>query len=179
MLKSSTRTICFGPHPLGRIKATRSAAKLPASMPSTLTWPLPRERGNSEPEPGPPTRSPGCSKMAMQGVMLKRGHVYGGNHMSPRSPRNRSRALHINRIKSLAYAKNEYPENDEGDEDREGYGNLHHERHAFGSLAVASTRPFSSDMKPTIWVTALPRVIIINSPSRMTASAKARSSRFG
>src|SRR5471030_1205289 len=42
---------------------------------------------------------------------------------------------------------------------------------------AASTRPFSSDMKPTICVTALRRVIIISKPSRMTASAKARSSR--
>src|ERR1700722_14332380 len=42
---------------------------------------------------------------------------------------------------------------------------------------AASTRPFSSDMKPTIWVTALRRVIIIRSPSSTIASAKARSSR--
>src|SRR5262249_10384787 len=42
---------------------------------------------------------------------------------------------------------------------------------------AASTRPFSSDIKPTIWVTALRRVIIISRPSRMTASANARSSR--
>ena len=42
---------------------------------------------------------------------------------------------------------------------------------------AASTRPFSSDMKPMICVTALRRVIIIKRPSRMTASANARSSR--
>src|SRR5262245_43392830 len=42
---------------------------------------------------------------------------------------------------------------------------------------AASTRPFSSDMKPTICVTALRRVIIIRRPKRMTASANARSSR--
>src|SRR2546429_1776777 len=42
---------------------------------------------------------------------------------------------------------------------------------------AASTRPFSSDMKPTIWLTALRRVTIIRRPSNTTESAKARSSR--
>src|SRR5262249_43327410 len=42
---------------------------------------------------------------------------------------------------------------------------------------AASTSPFSSDMKPTIWLTALRRVTIINRPSSTTESAKARSSR--
>jgi hypothetical protein len=42
---------------------------------------------------------------------------------------------------------------------------------------AASTRPFSSDMKPTTWLTALRRVTISSSPSNTTASAKARSSR--
>src|SRR4029079_167342 len=42
---------------------------------------------------------------------------------------------------------------------------------------AARTSPFSSDMKPTTWLTALRRVTIIKSPSRTTASAKARSSR--
>src|SRR5215813_1268048 len=42
---------------------------------------------------------------------------------------------------------------------------------------AANTRPFSRDMKPTTWVMALRRVIIISKPSRITASAKARSSR--
>ena len=42
---------------------------------------------------------------------------------------------------------------------------------------AASTRPFSSDMKPTTWLTALRRVTIIKRPSSTTESAKARSSR--
>ena len=42
---------------------------------------------------------------------------------------------------------------------------------------AARIRPFSSDMKPTIWLTALRRVTIISSPSSTTESAKARSSR--
>ena len=42
---------------------------------------------------------------------------------------------------------------------------------------AASTRPFASDMKPTIWLTALRRVTIIRRPSNTTESAKARSSR--
>src|SRR5260370_28430034 len=42
---------------------------------------------------------------------------------------------------------------------------------------AASTRPFSSDMKPTIWLTALRRVTIIKRPSSTTESANARSSR--
>src|SRR6202043_1680227 len=42
---------------------------------------------------------------------------------------------------------------------------------------AARTRPFSSDMKPTTWLTALRRVTIINRPSNTTASAKAKSSR--
>ena len=42
---------------------------------------------------------------------------------------------------------------------------------------AASTRPFSSDMKPTTWLTALRRVTIISRPSRTTESANARSSR--
>src|SRR5690606_12571425 len=43
--------------------------------------------------------------------------------------------------------------------------------------AAARIRPFSSDMKPTTCVTALRRVTIISMPSRITESAKARSSR--
>src|SRR6185437_12165273 len=42
---------------------------------------------------------------------------------------------------------------------------------------AASTRPFSSDMKPTTWLTALRRVTFINSARSTTESAKARSSR--
>src|SRR6185437_11118546 len=42
---------------------------------------------------------------------------------------------------------------------------------------AASTRPFSSDMKPMTWLTALRRVTIISRPSNTTESAKARSSR--
>src|SRR3990172_1320373 len=42
---------------------------------------------------------------------------------------------------------------------------------------AASTRPFSSDMNPTTWLTTLRRVTIIRSPSSTTDSAKARSSR--
>ena len=42
---------------------------------------------------------------------------------------------------------------------------------------AASTSPFSSDMKPTTWLTALCRITIIKSPSSTTESAKARSSR--
>src|SRR5215475_4687575 len=42
---------------------------------------------------------------------------------------------------------------------------------------AASTRPFSSDMKPTTWLTALRRVTMIRRPSSTTESAKARSSR--
>src|SRR5882724_4899598 len=42
---------------------------------------------------------------------------------------------------------------------------------------AASTSPFSSDMKPTTWPTALRRVTIIRSPSSTTESANARSSR--
>src|SRR5262245_49792844 len=42
---------------------------------------------------------------------------------------------------------------------------------------AASTRPFSSDMKPTTWLTALRRVTIIRRPSRTTERANARSSR--
>ena len=41
---------------------------------------------------------------------------------------------------------------------------------------AASTRPFSSDMKPTTWLTALRRVTIIRRPSSTTDRAKARSS---
>ena len=40
---------------------------------------------------------------------------------------------------------------------------------------AARIRPFSSDMKPTTWLTALRRVTIISRPSRITASANARS----
>src|SRR4029077_6078454 len=42
---------------------------------------------------------------------------------------------------------------------------------------AASTRPFSSDMKPMTWLTALRRVTIISRPRNTTASANARSSR--
>src|SRR6185437_4792333 len=42
---------------------------------------------------------------------------------------------------------------------------------------AARTRPFSSDMKPTTWPTALRLVTMISRPSRRTESAKARSSR--
>ena len=42
---------------------------------------------------------------------------------------------------------------------------------------AARMRPFSSDMKPTIWLTALRRVTIIISPSSTTESANAKSSR--
>src|SRR5262245_27709030 len=42
---------------------------------------------------------------------------------------------------------------------------------------AASTSPFSRDMKPTTWLTALRRVTIKSSPSRTIESAKARSSR--
>src|SRR5438128_3211989 len=42
---------------------------------------------------------------------------------------------------------------------------------------AASTSPFSSDMKPTTWLTALRRVTMTRSPSSTTDSAKARSSR--
>src|SRR3984957_14753867 len=42
---------------------------------------------------------------------------------------------------------------------------------------AASTRPFSSDMKPTTWPTALRRVTMRRRPSNTTARAKARSSR--
>ena len=42
---------------------------------------------------------------------------------------------------------------------------------------AARIRPFSSDMKPMIWLTALRRVTIISRPSSTTDSAKARSSR--
>jgi len=42
---------------------------------------------------------------------------------------------------------------------------------------AASTSPFSSAMKPMTWLMTLRRVIIIKSPSRMIARAKARSSR--
>src|SRR6185437_12749616 len=42
---------------------------------------------------------------------------------------------------------------------------------------AASTRPFSSDMKPTTWLTALRRVTMTRSPSSTTERAKARSSR--
>src|SRR5215467_11816495 len=42
---------------------------------------------------------------------------------------------------------------------------------------AARIMPFSSDMNPTTWLTALRRVTIISSPSRTTESANARSSR--
>ena len=42
---------------------------------------------------------------------------------------------------------------------------------------AASTRPFSSDMKPMTWLTALRRVTIISRPSSTTDSANDRSSR--
>src|SRR4051794_7666245 len=42
---------------------------------------------------------------------------------------------------------------------------------------AASTSPFSSDMNPTTWLTALRRVTMTRSPSSTTDSAKARSSR--
>ena len=42
---------------------------------------------------------------------------------------------------------------------------------------AASTRPFSSDMNPMTWLTALRRVTIIRNPSSTTERAKARSSR--
>src|SRR5581483_8766945 len=42
---------------------------------------------------------------------------------------------------------------------------------------AARMRPFSSDMKPITWLTALRRVTIINRPRRTTERAKARSSR--
>ena len=42
---------------------------------------------------------------------------------------------------------------------------------------AASTSPFSSDMKPTTWLTALRRVTMTRSPSSTTDKAKARSSR--
>ena len=41
----------------------------------------------------------------------------------------------------------------------------------------ARINPFSSDMKPITWLTALRRVTIIKRPSRTTASASATSSR--
>ena len=43
--------------------------------------------------------------------------------------------------------------------------------------AAARISPFSSDMKPTTWLTALRRVTIIRRPSITTERAKARSSR--
>ena len=42
---------------------------------------------------------------------------------------------------------------------------------------AARTRPFSSDMNPTTWLTALRRMIIMSRPSSTTDSAMARSSR--
>src|SRR5580704_15803622 len=42
---------------------------------------------------------------------------------------------------------------------------------------AANTRPFSNDIKPITWLTALRRVTIIKRPSSTTDSAKARSSR--
>ena len=42
---------------------------------------------------------------------------------------------------------------------------------------AARIRPFSSDMNPTTWLTALRRVTIISSPSSTTDKANARSSR--
>src|SRR6266576_1676116 len=42
---------------------------------------------------------------------------------------------------------------------------------------AAGISPFSSDMKPTTWLTALRRVTMTRSPSSTTDSAKARSSR--
>ena len=42
---------------------------------------------------------------------------------------------------------------------------------------AASTSPFSSDMKPTIWLTALRRVTMISRPSSTTESDSATSSR--
>ena len=42
---------------------------------------------------------------------------------------------------------------------------------------AASTSPFSSDINPITWLTALHHVGIINRPSSTTDSAKARSSR--
>src|SRR3954447_23631732 len=42
---------------------------------------------------------------------------------------------------------------------------------------AASTSPFSSDMNPTTWLTALRRVTMTRSPSSTTDSSKARSSR--
>src|SRR6185369_15406740 len=45
------------------------------------------------------------------------------------------------------------------------------------AAVAARIRPFSIDMKPMIWLTALRREIIIRRPSRITESEKARSSR--
>jgi hypothetical protein len=42
---------------------------------------------------------------------------------------------------------------------------------------AARIKPFSSDMKPITWLTALRRVTIISRPRRTTESANARSSR--
>src|SRR5207245_1684386 len=42
---------------------------------------------------------------------------------------------------------------------------------------AAMIRPFSMDMKPMIWLTALRRVTIMSMPSSTTESAKVRSSR--
>jgi len=42
---------------------------------------------------------------------------------------------------------------------------------------AARISPFSIDMKPITWLTALRRAIIIRRPSRITDSANARSSR--
>src|SRR5205807_3875384 len=95
---------------------------------------------------------------------------------SPRSPRNRSSALTSTVSKRSRMRNTNTPNTMKAIRIENATENSTTSGMPLAPVA-ASTSPFSSDMKPTIWVTALRRVIIISRPSRITASAKARSSR--
>src|SRR5262249_43222044 len=106
----------------------------------------------------------------LEGVGVERAHVW-----SRRSPRNVSSALTSTVSKRSRMRKMNTPNTMKAIRIENATENSTTSGIPLAPVA-ASTSPFSSDMNPTICVTALRRVIIIRRPSRTTASAKARSS---
>ena len=95
---------------------------------------------------------------------------------SSRAPRDIVERLHVDGVEALANAEQEDADDDEGDQTEKA--TLISTTSGMPLAPVAARmRPFSSDMKPTTWLTALRRVTIISRPSSTTDSANARSSR--
>ncbi len=69
--------------------------------------------------------------------------------------------LDVDAVEAFANTKDEDAEDKERDKNRKCNAHFHHQRMPRAPVA-ARISPFSSDMKPTICVTALRRVIIIS-----------------